>query len=282
MENTAKSIVTILGSGTSTGVPMVGCSCKVCTSLNTKDKRFRTSILIESAQGNNILIDTTPDLRTQLLTHSVKKIDAAIITHDHADHLHGIDDLRPYCFGPPIKKIPIVAERNTAMTMTERFPYIFKADEIFSKERPIIGGGIPLLDLRPVIINDDDIVEIDIVGEKIKLFNLPHGHSKTTGIIHEKMAYIPDCHHISDQIVEKLSNISLDLLIIDCLQYDTHETHLNIDACFGFIRTMAPKRAILIHMNHEVLHNDLEKIAKQEFGTTVFPAYDGLKLTYLN
>ena len=102
-----KTTITVLGTGTSTGIPQVGCSCVVCTSLDHRDQRMRSSIFIETKSGKNILVDTTPDLRTQLLNNKISMLDFAIITHDHADHLHGIDDLMPFCFGPPMREIPV-------------------------------------------------------------------------------------------------------------------------------------------------------------------------------
>ena len=115
--------ILILGSGTSTGIPIPRCSCSTCTSSNPKDHRFRTSLLLQTAQGSNILIDTTPDLRSQVLINQVEKIDGVVITHDHADHIHGIDDLRPFCFGPPLHPIPLWTSQHNAKTIISRFPY---------------------------------------------------------------------------------------------------------------------------------------------------------------
>ncbi|MFW5887932.1 MAG: MBL fold metallo-hydrolase, partial [Bacteriovoracia bacterium] len=139
--NKAMNQLTILGSGTSTGIPMLGCDCPICstTDQKPKNKRFRTSVLITTSKGHKIIIDTPPDLRSQLLKNKVDTIDAAIITHEHADHVHGIDDLRPFCFGNPRKEIPVFTNPTTAIDLTARFPYIFQRQQFFSKNKPILG-----------------------------------------------------------------------------------------------------------------------------------------------
>ena len=263
--------ITILGSGTSTGIPLVGCNCSVCLSNDLKNKRLRTSIYLSTLRGKQILIDTTPDLRTQLLTHKINRVDAVIITHEHADHLHGIDDLRPLCFIPPSKRIPIYTANSVAGTITDRFPYIFKP------QKTVIGGGIPLLDLYPV--NEG---KKSIQGEEFSFFMLPHGAGKSMGFIHGKFAYLIDCHVIPDKIVEKLRKLKLDFMLIDCVRRQVHQTHLNVELAFNYIKRISPKRAGLIHMAHQLDHYKLEKEADDFFDFPVFPVYDGQQIDYLN
>lgn len=265
--------VIVLGSGTSTGIPMANGDWGVCDSTNPKNRRLRSSVLLTIA-NTNILVDTTPDLRTQTLKHSIKKIDAAIITHDHADHLHGLDDLRPFCFGPPPRTIPLFTSKECKEVMIERFPYIFNRDP----GKPPIGGGIPNLELHQVSINSPQ----KILGQSFEFFNLPHGYGSTLGFCHKSFAYIIDCHEIPLDVIKNLKNKQLDLLIVDCVQKEPHKTHLFLPKTFDYIRQINPKRAGLIHMGNKIDHAWLEKQCQLEFKDTVFPLYDGLSLNYSN
>lgn len=274
MKLNQKNSLIALGTGTSTGIPMMGCHCPVCTSLDHRDKRLRTSIFIETKIGTKILVDTTPDLRTQFLDNKISDIDFVIITHEHSDHVHGIDDLRPLTFGPPKREIPIYCNSETSKTLEKRFEYIFTKR---NPKTPILGGGIPRLSLNPVIL----MKETEIQGDKFFFFNYPHGHGETMGFIHEKMAYIIDCLEIPDEIVSILKSKKLDLLIIDCLQKGTHSTHLTVDRAFEYIKRINPNQAGLIHMGHDLSHRELLKMATQEFGgNKVFPLFDQQKLIY--
>jgi len=139
--------ITILGSGTSTGVPILGCKCAVCQSNDPRNKRFRTSVLLETNQSKTILIDASPDLRTQLLLTQTPKLDAVIITHDHADHTHGIDDVRPFTFNRP-EPLLVYTDLHTYQSLTIKFPYIFQREKVFAEG--MLGGGVPLLDLQTI------------------------------------------------------------------------------------------------------------------------------------
>lgn len=267
-----KNTITALGTGTSTGIPMPGCSCLTCTSLDHRDQRMRSSLFIETKSGKKILIDTSPDLRTQLLNNKISAIDFVIITHDHADHLHGIDDLRPFCFGPPSREISVYVDSIAKDAITERFPYIFKPTNL-----PIIGGGIPRLNLKAVDLEIPVVIE----GEEFFFFTYPHGYGVTMGFIHESFAYIVDCAELPGPLIKILKDKKLDLLIIDCLQIKAHNTHLSVDKCFSYIKEINPKRAGLIHMSHhDLTHRSLTALAQAEFGNRVFPLYDQLKLFY--
>jgi phosphoribosyl 1,2-cyclic phosphate phosphodiesterase len=269
------NVITILGSGTSTGIPMLGCDCRVCTSTNPKNKRLRTSVHIKS-EKSSFIVDTGPDLRAQLLNNKIKEIDFAIITHDHADHTHGIDDLRPLCFGPPVREIPIYTYKECLETLTAKFPYIFQADKIFTKDRPPLGGGIPRLKLYEVKAPGTETIN----DEQFEFLLLDHGYGNALGFIHEKMAYIIDCHSISDEQIEILKNRDLELLIIDCVTDTEHKTHLNVDKAFDYISKIGPKQAGLIHMNHSLEHEELSNKAKESFDFPVFPVYDSMRLKY--
>ncbi len=266
-----KNKITILGSGTSTGIPLVACDCKVCTSLDHRDKRLRTSLFLETKTNLSIVIDTTPDFRTQLLNNNIKKLDAAIITHEHADHLHGIDDLRPFSFGPPAREIPVYTTSITRQIIEDRFPYIFN-----SGLRSQLGGGVPKLKMIDVTLNQ----KIPILDTHFTFFTYPHGHGETMGFVHESFAYIVDCMELSEDLILFLKNLKLDLLIIDCLQRKTHSTHLTVDKCFEYIEKINPKEAGLIHMGHDLSHRVLQDLARNKFGNKVFPVYDSQKLFY--
>lgn len=272
--------IIILGSGTSTGIPMIGCKCQVCSSKDKKNKRLRTSIILKTENKKTILIDTTPDLRTQLLNNQIDYIDFAIITHDHADHLHGIDDLRPLCFSSPPKTIDVFASKQTANQMAKRFEYIFLSEKVFTKKKPIMGGGIPRLKLKTLEIKNNATLKKRIQNEHFEFFFLPHGHKQTVGFLHKKFAYLTDCQSIPEQIVSKLKKAKLELILIGCVQQKYHDTHLYIKNCFDYIKKMAPKQAGIIHMNHNLDHGKLLTLAKNSFSFPVFPVYDNQILSY--
>jgi phosphoribosyl 1,2-cyclic phosphate phosphodiesterase len=271
--NNLNSVIA-LGTGTSTGIPMIGCKCKVCTSLDHRDQRLRTSILIETLAGKKFLVDTTPDLRTQFLNNKISDVDFVIMTHDHADHLHGIDDLRPLTFGPPIREIDLYCNKKTYESIEHRFEYIFMKRD--PKKHPIIGGGIPRLKLNVVELLKD----VTIQGESFFFFNYPHGHGETMGFIHQGMAYIVDCMEIPDELLAILKKKKIHLLILDCLQRGAHSTHLSVDRSFHYIKEINPERTGLIHVGHDLSHRELLKLTSDQFGKKVFPLYDQLKLFY--
>lgn len=261
--------IKILGSGTSTGIPIVGCKCDVCTSSDERDQRLRTSILIESPRGKKILIDTTPDLRAQLLRERIDQIDLVIVTHEHADHIHGIDDLRPlsYFHG---KDIPLFAPPKLAEQLQQRFPYIFRPHP------QIIGGGIPQINLGVIT---EFMTPIHLEGEIFTFFMLPHGRTQTMGLLyqcgHHTFAYVIDCHEIPIEVLALLQKSNLNYLIIDCVTPHHHDTHLSKKVCFSYIEEIAPQAAGLIHMGHHLKHLPLEAECHQRFGPKVGPVYDG-------
>ena len=271
MEN--KNLVYILGSGTSTGVPTLGCQCKVCTSRNQKNKRLRSSILIKTKKSKNILIDTSTDLRTQLLNNHISDIDAAIITHEHADHTHGIDDLRPFCFYKH-HPIPVYTSAECGSLLKEKFPYIFNRHEVF-KNKSIIGGGIPKLDLH-IIQNFHAYIE----DEEFFFFKLKHGYTFSLGFMTNKFAYIVDCQEIPREVLDLLKKQQLELLIIDCLRTNKHQTHLHLDLTLEYSDYIQAKQTGLTHLSHEFDHDLFVQQLLDSGRSNVFPVYDQQILSY--
>lgn len=265
--------ITVIGSGTSTGVPILGCKCSVCQSNDIRNKRFRTSAVIELTNGSRILIDSSPDLRTQLICNKIDRIDSVIITHDHADHTHGIDDLRPFGFHKG-SGLTVFTNPETAASLTKKFPYIFDR-QVYFKDRRILGGGIPLLELKEIYEGPWSIED-----ETFEFYSLPHGHENTLGIRHGKMAYLIDCREIPPSTLEKLSNARLDLLIIDCLRPLPHQTHLHLERTLEYIEKIKPCLSVLTHMGHEWDYRKLsEELIRHGVKNTI-PAIDGQSFLY--
>jgi len=246
---------TILGSGTSTGVPMVGCNCAVCSSDDPRDRRTRASIVIETA-GRYILVDTSTDLRKQVIREKIPHIDAVLFTHPHTDHVHGIDDLRGFHF---IHKriIPCYGEKETIDIIAGNFSYIFKGLKA--------AGYAPLLEPHAVS------APFSLFGLKVIPIPLRHGTMNSTGYRIGGMAYLTDLSSIPDTSMELLAEV--DILIIDALRYTPHINHLNIEGALGIVEQLKPRRAVFTHLTHEVPYADGKKLPEGvEF------AYDGLQL----
>lgn len=250
--------VTILGCATSTGVPIVGCKCAVCKSTNPKNKRTRSSIFIEK-DGINILIDSSTDLRLQSLTNKITRIDGVLYTHSHADHTHGIDDLRTFNFINRMQ-ISCFGNESTVNNIKNNFSYIF--DDFPA------AGGKPRLKFKVVKkkfnFKGVDIVPIEINHAKWLIFGYRIGN----------MAYLTDCSGIPEKSMKKLKN--LDLLIIGALRHRPHVAHFNVEKALGIIDMLKPKKAVLTHMGHELDYNLLNK----ELPRNVSPAYDGQKFIF--
>jgi len=249
--------ITFLGCGTSTGVPVIGCKCTVCTSDNEKNRRLRASILIQH-ENKNILVDTSTDLRQQALRHSISHIDAVLFTHPHADHLHGIDELRSFNHIQD-SHIPCYGNKETIERIQIYFKYIFQN---FVKE-----GWKPHLETHvidgPLLIPPLTILPIEVY----------HGKMKVLSFRIEKTAYVTDCNRIPEDSIKQL--MGLDLLILDALRQKPHFTHFNIDEAVDMVKTLKPKRAVFTHLSHNIDYD--------ETGSTLPPnielAYDGMEIT---
>lgn len=248
--------VTILGSGTSKGVPEVGCNCKVCKSDSRYDKRLRASALVET-EGLRLLIDVSPDFRQQALSVDLYDLDAALITHSHYDHVGGIDDLRPFCAKG---KFPLYMAADVSDDLHRRIDYCLKSS---------LYPGVPSFDIKIV-----DNTPFIIKGLKVVPIKVMHGKLPILGYRIGDFAYITDAKTIDEDEKEKLQG--LDVLVVNALRDRDHFSHMNLEEALTLIKELNPKRAYLTHLCHEIgLHADLEKRLPEN----VFPCYDGLKIT---
>jgi phosphoribosyl 1,2-cyclic phosphate phosphodiesterase len=245
--------ITILGSGTSTGIPMVGCHCPVCSSDDPRNKRTRTSLLVEH-NGFHILVDTSTDLRAQAIRENIPKIDAVLFTHAHADHIHGIDDLRGFHFMHK-NIIPCFASQETLEDIDSKFSYIFSGHA---------QDGYHQL-LEPHIITDS----FELFGILVTPIPLVHGSMTTTGFRFGNFAYLTDCSNITPASLALLQN--LELLVIDALRYTPHPNHFNIAGAIEVAQHIGAAKTYLTHLTHEVSHADEARLPQ-----TIFLAYDGL------
>jgi phosphoribosyl 1,2-cyclic phosphate phosphodiesterase len=230
--------------------------------------------MLTTADKKNILVDTTPDLRTQLLRERINRVDAVIITHDHADHTHGMDDLRPLCRLHGVA-IPVHCTFDTAQGLRKKFDYVFERHKIFHSDRPVLGGGIPTLDL----------VEFEhgphhIADEPFEFFALPHGYHTTSGFQHHGLAYIIDCNDVPASVLIKLRDAQLDWLVLDCVQPTPHQTHMGWEKAREILEFIRPKQAGLIHMNHDWDHEEFDRVIKAAGLDWAAPLKDGDVLHY--
>lgn len=228
--------IIILGSGTSTGIPVVGCDCAVCRSDDPRNQRTRCSALINYGQ-HNILIDTATDLRQQALREDIRHIDAVLYTHSHADHMHGIDDLRGFNLRNK-QAIPLYGSPRTLERVRDNFNYIF-ADV----EKP---GYVPRLSLNPVE------TAFPLFGLSIVPIPLNHGGMQAYGYRCGPFAYLTDCNGIPDESLLLLEN--LELLVLDGLRFKPHNTHFNIPQAIEMAQTIGARLTLLTHLSHEVDH----------------------------
>lgn len=251
-------IITVLGTGTSSGVPLIGCQCDTCTSSDPRDKRLRCSIHIQS-EKTSIVIDTSADFRQQMLSNNINRLDAIFYTHHHFDHISGFDDIRAYNYLQNME-LPIYASKETMEHLKRAFPYSFEIPEQ-------IGGGVPLI--KSNYIEDKSINFQDIEMIPLELF---HGKLKVLGFRIGDFAYCTDTNYIPERTQAKLQN--LDYLIIDALRYEPHPTHYNVEQALEMIEIINPKQAYFTHISHHIKHSDLEN----KLPSNVKIAFDGMKI----
>lgn len=249
--------LTFLGTGTSQGVPVIGCQCPVCTSTDYKDKRLRTSVHIE-INGVHINIDVGPDFRQQMLTNNINRLDAILLTHEHKDHTAGLDDVRSFNFLQQ-KDMPVYGRQEVLDQITREFAYIFA---------PIKYPGIPRVNLKPITntyftINKVQITPIEVLHYKLPVF----------GFKIDNLAYITDANFISQDEKQKLKN--LDVLILNALQIKKHISHFTLAEALELIEELQPQNAYLLHISHTL--GKARDIAPT-LPKNVSLAYDGLTI----
>lgn len=249
--------VTFLGTGTSHGVPMIGCACATCQSADPRDKRWRPSIYIELTDGTAVLVDTTPDLRAQALAFGVRRVDAVLFTHSHADHVLGLDDLRAY---NRLQRgaIPCYADERTLADLRRVFAYVFSPD--------LEGGGVPKIRLTaiggPLCLGRQEVVPVP----------LRHGRRIILGFRIGRFAYLTDCSGIPDASWPLLDGV--ELLVLDALRHKPHPTHFSLAESLEIVARLGPARTYFTHMCHDLPHAaTCDRLPKG-----VELAYDGLRV----
>lgn len=249
--------LTILGAGSSAGTPVIGCSCATCSSDDRRNKRTRCSSLITLDNGKTILIDTGPDLRQQALREKVSKIDAVLYTHTHADHLHGIDDLRAFC-QLQRSQIPLYGNAQAMNHIEEKFGYTLREPSNF--------WDLPVLKTNtisgPFTLFDQQVTPIPV----------KHGNTDINGYRIGDLAYLTDVSAISETSLELLQGLKV--LMLDCLRHNPHFTHINVEQSLAYAKQINAQATYLIHMTHELEYQTLTSQIPQN----IHVGYDGLKI----
>ena len=253
-----KATLTVMGSGTSMGVPTIGCDCAVCHSRDPHDRRTRPSILLEFG-GRTVLIDTTPDFREQAIREGIRKIDAVVYTHAHADHILGIDDLRPLSYHRE-GKIPLYARPEAADFLRKMFSYIFDADYKF--------GGLARLELKPI----DGPFEL--FGTRIHPIPVMHGDTEIFGYRFGNAAYLTDFSTIPESSMPLLEG--LDVLFLDGLRHKPHPTHSTVENSIRIGDQVKARRVFFTHICHDLPHEETNAALPPH----VRLSYDGMKLEF--
>ncbi|MFY9562385.1 MAG: MBL fold metallo-hydrolase [Terriglobales bacterium] len=251
--------LTVLGSGTSMGVPTIGCNCAVCRSSDPRDRRTRPSVMI-SYGGHHVLIDTTPDFREQALREKITRVDAVLYTHTHADHILGIDDLRPLSFAHKPGRLPLYADPSAAEFLRNMFRYIFDADYKF--------GGLPQVELKNIG------GPVELFGASFEPVTVIHGETPILGFRFGAAAYLTDHSDVPAESLDRLRN--LDILFLDALRYKPHPTHSTVEQSLRIVEQVKPKRAFFTHICHDLPHEATNAALPPE----VRLSYDGMKLEF--
>ena len=249
--------ITLLGTGTSQGIPVIGCRCDTCTSSDFRDIRLRCSVLVESTE-TSVVIDVGPDFRAQMLKHDVSQVDAVLLTHEHNDHIIGMDDLRPFLFTNP-KPILIHGEKRVLDDLKIRFRYAFEVQPY---------PGAPEFEIREMDVYDSLKIN-DISFLPLRVY---HGQLPILAFKVGTFAYLTDTNAIPDKTMKQLDG--LDVLVIDALRHSTHHSHYSLDESLEVIRKIQPKKAFITHVSHMM---GPAKVWEKSLPSNVYPAYDGLQ-----
>lgn len=248
-----------LGTGTSTGVPQIGCTCNVCRSNDARDKRLRTSALYEGDDGVRILIDCGPDFRQQMLKQPFAPIDAVLLTHEHYDHVGGIDDLRPFSF---MRSLPIYTNQLCANSLLQRLPYCFTKNKY---------PGVPNIELRVLRLNDECLIG----NQEVKPIQVMHDMMPIYGFRIGNMAYITDMSKLVKGEQEKLKGLAV--LVVNALRIEPHHSHQSLSEALTFAKTIGAGETYLVHMSHQIgLHQQVD----ESLPPHIHLAYDGLQIEW--
>lgn len=241
-----------LGTGTSTGIPQIGCTCRVCTSTNQKDKRLRASVLI--TEGNTqILIDCGPDLRQQLIRHKINRLSGILLTHEHYDHIGGLDDVRP------LGKAQVYAEKKVLSVIQRNMPYCFVENKY---------PGVPIIQLHEINETGFYIDEI-----KIQPIRIMHARLPILGFRIGNVAYLTDVKTIDDKAIEQLQG--LDILVLNALRIEKHISHISLSEALDIARSIGAHKTYFTHMSHDMgLHDEVNLFLQKHIQLS----YDGLEL----
>jgi phosphoribosyl 1,2-cyclic phosphate phosphodiesterase len=251
--------LTFLGTGTSTGVPSIGCECATCLSDDPRDKRLRVSVLIEHAD-QTVLVDTSSDFRQQALRVRLKHLDAVLITHCHADHVFGLDDIRPLNFRTR-KPLGVYANERAWVDLRRIFQYVFEPSHY--------GGGLPQIIPHTVVKGAPFSLAPDL---RVTPLEVIHGRLPVITYRFNDFAYATDLSEIPPDTIDGLRD--LDVLVMDCVKWTPHSTHLHLEAALAYIEQIKPRRAFLTHMSHDFMHARDAKFLPDN----VEFAYDGLEV----
>jgi phosphoribosyl 1,2-cyclic phosphate phosphodiesterase len=255
--------VTFLGTGTSHGIPMIGCDCAVCRSDNPRNHRLRPSIYIEN-DGQCLLVDAAPDFRTQALRANIRQVDAVLMTHTHADHVLGLDDLRVFCQRTG-RKMPIHGSPHSIETIQRMFSYACTETPSYP--------GLPSFELHTLQPDQQK----DIAGATVRVLPLQHGRMTVYGFLFGRdLAYVTDCNIISTEVIDAIKGVTV--LVLDALRRRPHPTHLTIDQAREVAGQVGAKLTLFTHLCHEVEHEEVEK----ELPLQVRVAYDGMQIDVAN
>ena len=255
----SKFSATFLGTGTSQGIPVITCTCEVCMSDDSKDKRLRASLMF-SIGDKNIVIDTGPDFRRQMLDNKVNMVDAVLFTHEHKDHISGMDDIRPYNYRSQ-KPMDVYATPQVQEALKREYHYVF-----MEKSYP----GIP-----QVLLHEMGDEPLELFGEKIIPINVMHLKLPVKAFRLRNFTYITDANYISEEEFKKVEGT--EILVINALRKEKHISHYNLEEALAFIKRVGPKKAYLTHISHLMgKHAEVSK----ELPENVEIAYDGLKIPF--
>lgn len=250
--------ITFLGTGTSQGVPVILCGCKVCTSSDPRDQRLRTSVMIESNDGRITVIDTGPDFRQQMLREKPARVDAVVFTHAHKDHIAGLDDVRPFNFATK-QDMPVYGSEEVMKALEREYYYVFEAVKY---------PGVPQITVHTI-----DTTPFELNGCKFEPIQLWHHRMPVFGFRIGNFAYITDANLIPEEEMLKLKGLKV--LVINALRKETHISHFNLEQALEIIGRLQPEQAYLTHISHQLgLHAEEEVLLPQ----SVRLAYDGLKI----